>query len=385
MLSTLEEVALHQQNIERIELLGHLCPKLKILYLQNNLIGKIQSLHKLKDLQYLNLAVNNITKVQNLQRCESLQKLDLTLNFVPKAGLLSIPSLAGNYNLRELFLIGNPCTDWHAYRQYVTGKLPQLAKLDGQIIQRSERIAAAQVLASLEQQLLQELQAEGVDVAAAAGVEDDSSTPDGEVAETGFVDEAGELRRPWCPATRILEHREMGASCSSTCRPQRKTRQPFKQVPSAGALACCASFPPLPEDGRVLQRNEGKWDFTLEESEDGMSLVLDVAAGKYLDTSLIKADVQPRLARLIIKGRLLQLVLPVEVKPDASVARRSAASGHLVLTMPKEEPQQAAINVTYLRPGDKSAQTATVQPAVKAARSQQPYKQIKQQAAASTT
>jgi hypothetical protein len=48
MLSTLEEVALHQQNIERIELLGHLCPKLKILYLQNNLIGKIQNLHRLK-------------------------------------------------------------------------------------------------------------------------------------------------------------------------------------------------------------------------------------------------------------------------------------------------------------------------------------------------
>jgi protein TilB len=42
--------------------------------------------------------------------------------------------------------------------------------------------------------------------------------------------------------------------------------------------------------------------------------VLDVAVGKYLDTSLIKADVQPRLARLIIKGRLLQLVLPVEVR-----------------------------------------------------------------------
>lgn len=48
MLSTLEEVALHQQNIEAIELLGQLCPKLRILYLQNNLIGKIQNLHKLK-------------------------------------------------------------------------------------------------------------------------------------------------------------------------------------------------------------------------------------------------------------------------------------------------------------------------------------------------
>lgn len=48
MLSNLEEVALHQQNIEVIELIGQLCPKLRILYLQNNLIGKIQNLHKLK-------------------------------------------------------------------------------------------------------------------------------------------------------------------------------------------------------------------------------------------------------------------------------------------------------------------------------------------------
>lgn len=48
MLSTLEEVALHQQNITRIELLGQLCPKLKIVYLQNNLIGRIENLHKLK-------------------------------------------------------------------------------------------------------------------------------------------------------------------------------------------------------------------------------------------------------------------------------------------------------------------------------------------------
>lgn len=42
--------------------------------------------------------------------------------------------------------------------------------------------------------------------------------------------------------------------------------------------------------------------------------MLEVAVGKFLDTSLIKADVQPRLVRLLIKGRLLQLVLPVEVR-----------------------------------------------------------------------
>lgn len=28
-------------------------------------------------------------------------------------------------------------------------------------------------------------------------------------------------------------------------------------------------FPALPEDGNVLQRNEGKWEFSLDESSDG--------------------------------------------------------------------------------------------------------------------
>ena len=65
-----------------------------------------ENLHKLKELEYLNLALNNITKIQNLQRCESLTKLDLTVNFIDKKGLLSIPSLAANYKLRDLYLVG---------------------------------------------------------------------------------------------------------------------------------------------------------------------------------------------------------------------------------------------------------------------------------------
>ena len=48
MLSNLQEVTLHQQNIEKIELLGQLCRKLKILYLQNNVISRIENLHHLK-------------------------------------------------------------------------------------------------------------------------------------------------------------------------------------------------------------------------------------------------------------------------------------------------------------------------------------------------
>jgi hypothetical protein len=46
---------------------------------------------------------------------------------------------------------------------------------------------------------------------------------------------------------------------------------------------------------------------------------------------------------------LAAVVMCLQVKPDSSVAQRSAASGHLVLTMPKEEPDRAAVDVTYLR------------------------------------
>lgn len=40
-LFSLEEISLHQQEIEKLEYIDKLCPNLKILYLQNNLIPKI--------------------------------------------------------------------------------------------------------------------------------------------------------------------------------------------------------------------------------------------------------------------------------------------------------------------------------------------------------
>lgn len=56
-----------------------------------------------------------------------------------------------------------------------------------------------------------------------------------------------------------------------------------------------------------------RWEFKLEESDCGTKIVLDVAAGRYLDTSLIDVDVQPLFVRVLIKGKLLQLRLPYEV------------------------------------------------------------------------
>lgn len=81
-ISTLEEISLHQENIDRIELLDKLCRNLKILLLQYNIIPKIENLNMLKRLEYLNLALNNIEVIENLQGLESLKKLDLTVNFI---------------------------------------------------------------------------------------------------------------------------------------------------------------------------------------------------------------------------------------------------------------------------------------------------------------
>lgn len=72
-LSTLEEISLHQFDLEKIENLDKYCRNLKILYLQNNIIPRMENLNRLKSLEYLNLALNNIKKIENIAGCESLK------------------------------------------------------------------------------------------------------------------------------------------------------------------------------------------------------------------------------------------------------------------------------------------------------------------------
>ncbi|KAL4436761.1 hypothetical protein ABPG75_003900 [Micractinium tetrahymenae] len=337
-LATLQEIGLHAQGIERLELLNQHCRALRILLLQNNLIAKIEGLHRLKELEHLNLALNNITRVQNLQRCEGLRRLDLTANFVDLPGLLSLRSLVDLEHLEELHLLGNPCARWPGYRPYVLATLPRLRSLDGEPVRPSERIAAAQQLPDLEARLRAELAAQGIDSDVAAQVEDDSLL-DAEVEETGYVDERGQLVRPWCPATRILEQREAEAEAAAAEAKRRAAQETGAGLLGAGEREPPprTAFPELVEGQPVYQKNEGGWEYTLGEAAEGRSLQLDVAFGRYLDTSAIQADVQPRCVRLLAKGRLLQLALPEEVAPDATVAQRSKVTGNLLITMPLAE------------------------------------------------
>ncbi|RXN34769.1 tilB-like protein [Labeo rohita] len=255
---SLEEVSLHQQDIERIEHIDKWCRDLKILYLQNNLIPKIENVGRLKKLEYLNLALNNIEVIENLEGCESLQKLDLTVNFV--GTLSSVESLKQNLHLRELYLVGNPCTEFHGYRQYVVAHLPQLQWLDGKEIGRGERIQA-----------LQEL--------------------DG-------------VRR------RVLEH-----EAEYLKKREKQKNNGLKEADKQ-------------EDP---QRNQ--LDFSLTDDENNC-MRLDLHVYRHMDTSLLDVDVQPTYVRVTVKGKVFQLVLPAEVKPDSSTAQRSQTTGHLLLILP---------------------------------------------------
>lgn len=69
----------------------------------------------------------------------------------------------------------------------------------------------------------------------------------------------------------------------------------------------------------AAQKNEGEWRYSLRESEDGASLLLLVAVGRYLDAELVAVDVQPALVRCLINGRLLQIhLLEVRLTRDGA-------------------------------------------------------------------
>uniref|UniRef100_A0A480EIJ9 Leucine-rich repeat-containing protein 6 n=2 Tax=Sus scrofa TaxID=9823 RepID=A0A480EIJ9_PIG len=364
---SLEELSLHQQEIERLEHIDKWCRDLKILYLQNNFIGKIENVSKLKKLEYLNLALNNIEKIENLEGCEGLTKLDLTVNFIGE--LSSVKTLQHNIHLKELFLMGNPCADFDGYRDFVVATLQQLKWLDGKEIERSERIQALQNFPAVEQQIreqekaycltrakdkeatqrkLQEEENEGkgsrhtdsdgrwfTDISTTLLSSEENKDhiqapeiPEGECKKKKSDSSEDDLEFWNKPSLHTPESRlETLRHMEKQRKDQEKLSGKKKKVKPPRVL--------ITEDGRALNVNEPKLDFSLKDDEKRNQIVLDLAVYRYMDTSLIDVDVQPTYVRVTVKGKPFQLVLPAEVKPDSSSAQRSQTTGHLVVCMPK--------------------------------------------------
>ena len=324
MISTLEELSLHQEDIEKIEHIHNWCRDLKILLLQSNLIGKIENLNKLKKLEYLNLAINNIEVIENLDQLESLNKLDLTLNFIGE--LTSLESLKDNYNLKELFLTGNPCTDYPEYRDYVIATLPQLQVLDGTEITRTDRLKAVKNLNEYRKNIVQRQAKYKIERAEQRKRMQNSIQEQEESVKD--LDDQEKSEKFWqqksehCPETRILmaKYSRRGKDNSRDGNLDVKTKKK-RQI----------KF--FAEDGRPYSINEAKLDFKFTDEPDRFELDLQIY--KFLDTSLIDVDVQPNYVRVTIKGKVFQMGLNEEVKTEESSSQRSQISGRLVIKMPK--------------------------------------------------
>uniref|UniRef100_A0A8C3RAV6 Leucine-rich repeat-containing protein 6 n=1 Tax=Cyanoderma ruficeps TaxID=181631 RepID=A0A8C3RAV6_9PASS len=352
---SLEEISLHQQEIEKLEHLDKWCRDLKILYLQNNLIPKIENVGKLKKLEYLNVALNNIERIENLEGCEELKKLDLTANFIGE--LSSIESLKCNIHLKELFLVGNPCTAFEGYRQFVVATLHQLKYLDSKEIERSERIKALQNYPEVKRKIREQ---EGAYLLKRAREKEEAqrrmqerkdekqkqmdsklgfdslqlwrkyysavTIAFEEICRTENDDEDRkfwEEPTPYTPESRLETHRYI----EEKRRAKDNIRESKKREKTAWTLVTA--------EGKVLNVNVPKLHFSLKDDEENNQIILDLAVYRHLDTSLLDVDVQPTYIRVLVKGKPFQLVLPEEVKPDSSCAKRSQTTGHLVVTMPK--------------------------------------------------
>ncbi|GBM74859.1 Protein tilB [Araneus ventricosus] len=320
---SLEEVSLHQRNIKKIEHIDRWCRDLKILYLHSNLISKIENLSRLKKLEYINFTLNNITRIENLRGCESLRKLDFTANFIGE--LTSVESLQDNYQLEELYLTGNPCTEFEGYREFVIATLPQLLILDGEKIKKSERIVALQKYNRIRSEILEQekfylkhIQYNSEDIK-----EDlENSWNDQETCDEESQSKFWKQQTKNTPQSRIEIYKHMEKSRK---KPNSETKKP-KLVRKL-----------ITDDGKILNVNEPKLDFEFTDDEKNNCYKLDLAVFRFLDTSLLEADVQPNYVRVKVKGKYFQLLLPGEVHPDRSTCQRSQTTGHLVIIMPKAD------------------------------------------------
>mmetsp|Transcript_24028 Transcript_24028/g.65010 ORF Transcript_24028/g.65010 Transcript_24028/m.65010 type:complete len:128 (+) Transcript_24028:518-901(+) len=117
---------------------------LKILSLGRNQIKKIEKLDDVADtLEELWMSYNQIGSLDGLQGLNNLQVLYLANNNIKTWGELD--KLAGLSGLRDVLFVGNPIYEGltkEEARIEVLKHLPNVMKIDGDLVKPSERAAA---------------------------------------------------------------------------------------------------------------------------------------------------------------------------------------------------------------------------------------------------
>ncbi len=313
ILSTLEEISLHQENIERIENLEFYCRHIKILYLQDNIIEKLENLDKLKELEYLNLAVNSISKIENLEKCESLNKLDLTMNFVDIEDLKSsCDCLSKVPSLREIYLTGNPCEKFKFCREYVIGRCPQIIIYNGNEVKKSERIKAREMMDLMEKELEKESKEHVI------FKQNDPSQKD--------------------PNKYTVEYRrKLYKDLEKEKLENERKRKEESSKPGLWDEPVIKEVPPpvYKENGEVRICNQGRYDVFLDEDIYTTAITtFRIKLPKFLDTNKIKVDLNPNYVRIDVKGKITQWRFDNDIIVEKATVQRSTTTGILEIKAP---------------------------------------------------
>jgi len=276
-------------------------------------------------------------------------------------------------------MIGNPCTKFDGYRDFVIAVLPRLQILDGREVLRSERISATQALPFIRKCLNEHLASLSVtqptkelkhtDVTSRQTDQSDISAPAEDTPSGTDVDNGSNIAEPsltslddsqrptytdtsekasnWSPEGRLIDHKKLEAlrkehedSAKSSRSGTSKSSTESNTQPTASA------------DITPRQKNEGRWPFKVEDDASGENIVVEIGFPKFLDTSLIDVDIHPTYVKAVTKGKTILLTFPDEVISEQCKAQRSKVTGSLVLTLPKTHH--------VLRPTSKTA--APIQP-----------------------
>lgn len=150
-LTNCERLSLSTNSIDRIGSLAGM-GKLKILSLGRNVIKKIEKLEDVAGtLEELWISYNNISSLDGLSACQNLSVLYLSNNNIKAWSELD--KLTANPALRDLLLTGNPIYEEFEAEQCrieVLKRLPDLAKIDGDMVKPTEREEAVRQLAEAE-------------------------------------------------------------------------------------------------------------------------------------------------------------------------------------------------------------------------------------------
>lgn len=272
-----------------------------LVWFQDNCIERIENLGRLKMLEYLNLAMNNIERIENTEPLEKLEKLDLTLNFI--GNLTDVEVLQDNPQLKFLFLMGNPCTEFDHYRDYVIATLTKLQFLDGMPIDKTDRLIALQNLKCIrakivdqQVQYLTHREAEKVknaeEIKTKSKSYDDPSL-DLDTKRRNFYDSESKYNPEYRKESmRFREYLErMDEKEKNSTEEGRYGEKSKKERRS------------FDEKGKALNINEANVDFRYDDSDD-KNLRIEIHTYKYLDTSMIDLDVQPTYLRYEVEFTL---------------------------------------------------------------------------------